>query len=301
VNACWPEFYYNGPSINGSSHEFSVSVLSQVNIPIVLIDACWPSGLEEPYSESVPVVMCDESGGGGGGDPGEDCCPSGYGDCGLPCYDDWDCWGFCNATYWVDRGYPPPPLGEYQWGWCDDWTPVLIDLDGDGFLMTPAAEGVDLDLSGNGKASKVAWTAAGANDGWLAIDVNGNGLIDGGAELFGNTSPQPNVPGRNGFKALAKYDQPVDGGNGDGLIDQSDTVYSRLLVWVDKNHNGISEPAELHTLAQLGITSISLSCKDSKWVDAHGNQFRYRAKVDPNKQGTTIAHWAYDVVLRVAK
>jgi hypothetical protein len=56
-------------------------------------------------------------------------------------------------------------------------------------------------------------------------------------------------------------------------------VYSRLLVWIDANHNGISEPEELHTLRELGIFRIDLRYALSSYTDAYGNQFRYVAKI----------------------
>jgi hypothetical protein len=172
-------------------------------------------------------------------------------------------------------------------------SPVVLDLDGNGFNLTDAANGVRFDISGTGNPIQMGWTAAGSTNAFLALP-GADGLVHNGQQLFGNFTPQPASDQPNGFAALAAYDDPSKGGNGDGIIDARDAVFSLLRLWIDANHDGISQPEELHTLPSLGVIAISLNYKRDDKTDDYGNAFRYRTRVNPEEH-TDVGKKAYDI------
>lgn len=199
-------------------------------------------------------------------------------------------------------GYHPgnPAGGNENAGCCcSDTSPVLINLDGNDFELTSPEDGVLFPIEGGAESIQIAWTVPGGNQGWLALDRNGNGRIDDGTELFGNHTPQPVSQEPNGFLALAVYDSAEHGGNGDGAISAADTIYGQLRLWIDRNHDGVSQPTELTTLSQSGVTEISLHYQARHRRDQYGNVFRYRAKVE-DAPGAKVGRWAWDVFLAPA-
>ncbi|MDB5602987.1 MAG: hypothetical protein JWN71_5031, partial [Xanthobacteraceae bacterium] len=127
--------------------------------------------------------------------------------------------------------------------------PIVLDLGNPGIALTSLEGGVQFDVNGDGVTDQVAWTAG--DDGILAFDVDGSGKIENGTEIF-----SPYFAGGNyvdGLEALATLDS-----NHDGKIDSADADFAKLTVWQDVNHDGVSEAGELKSLADLGITGISL-------------------------------------------
>ena len=235
------------------------------------------------------VMTCTNTGCGTCTCPSQNGC-SGYDINGYPIYNPDTC------------QYPPagcPTSWSLQGNCCyKDGSPIVIDISGDGFDLTDARNGVIFDLDTSGNKQRWSWTAPKVSNGWLVLDRDGDGLIDSGAELFGNFTPQPPSPDPNGFNALAVYDQKENGGNGNGQIDPGDTIYKSLMIWIDRNHDGISQRDELYHLADLGVESISLDYQLSKWTDQYGNIFRYKSKL--TIKNLPDDHWTYDVLLRRA-
>ena len=125
--------------------------------------------------------------------------------------------------------------------------PIMLDLDHNGYTFSDIGGGVQFDINADGHQDQIAWNTSG--DGILAYDVDGNGQIDNGSEIF-----TPNFAGGNyatGSEALASLDS-----NGDGVIDANDEAFAKLLIWQDFNKNGISDDGELTHLADHGIVGI---------------------------------------------
>lgn len=246
-------------------------------------------------STSTPVDGADGSG-GGAGSPGGTGTPGGVGAVGTPGTATVHTAGGCNYDSWEDCTGDWPPL-IWSWTQCQCIarpSPIIVDIEGDGFDLTSGLEGVRFDLYPDGVAEKLSWTAAGSDEALLVLDRNGNGTIDNGTELFGNFTPQPPSKTPNGFIALGVYDKPEHGGNGDGKINSLDKIFASLQLWQDVNHNGISEPSEIHGVRSLGVTTFELNFGEARQLDAHGNLFAYQARVHGTRGGT-VGVWAWDV------
>ncbi|MBK1812693.1 hypothetical protein JHL18_18905, partial [Clostridium sp. YIM B02505] len=133
------------------------------------------------------------------------------------------------------------------------YDPVVLDLNGDGISVSTVEKGVNFNLDDTGLAEKTQWI--GPNDGFLARDLNGNGLIDSGRELFGDrTLLSSGITAKDGLEAIKDIDA-----NKDNKIDINDSVYKELRIWQDSNSDGQVEQGELKTLEEAGITSINLA------------------------------------------
>ncbi|HEV2961625.1 MAG TPA: hypothetical protein VG649_07365 [Candidatus Angelobacter sp.] len=177
-------------------------------------------------------------------------------------------------------------------------SPIIIDTKDEGFLLTSAQAGVTFDITGTGQPIQLAWTTRGSHNAFLSLP-GPDGLVHNGKELFGNFTTQPASAHPNGFLALAEFDRPENGGNSDRVIDEKDAVFSRLRLWIDANHDGICQTEELHTLPELGVFSLALKYSESRRTDDFGNQFRYRARLNPgpNDGESDVGRWTYDVFL----
>ncbi|WP_191058537.1 calcium-binding protein [Geminicoccus harenae] len=125
-------------------------------------------------------------------------------------------------------------------------SPIAVDLDGDGLETVSISDSqVEFDLAGDGIQRKVGWLTG--DDGFIVIDRDGDGSIVDVSEMFGGANRG------EGFGELAALDT-----NGDGKLDAADSEFTNIAVWQDANENGVTDAGELHTLASLGITQISL-------------------------------------------
>jgi hypothetical protein len=144
--------------------------------------------------------------------------------------------------------------------------PLTLDLDGDGLETVAASVGVLFDHDGDGIKNGTGWIQA--DDGLLVLDRNGNGSIDSGRELFGDSTPLAGGgTAADGFAALAQEDTSLD-----GKVDAGDARWAGLRVWQDANQDGISQAGELRTLAALDIVSIQVAATAHSQTLPDGNR-----------------------------
>jgi hypothetical protein len=152
-------------------------------------------------------------------------------------------------------------------------SPIVIDLGNNGIKLGERGVGVYFDVNADGRREHVQWVRRGGDEGFLAMDLTGNGLIDDGAELFGVGTPLL-LEGRsapNGFVGLAQYDMRELGGNDDGLITVEDAIWPQLRIWLDLDANGVSIANEMRTLASFGITGLETIPRMRRYHDSAGN------------------------------
>lgn len=138
------------------------------------------------------------------------------------------------------------------------FSPLVFDLDGDGIELSSVDNAnIYWDGDEDGFAEQSGWVTG--DDGFLAIDLNGDGIVTDHTELFGSRI-------QDGFSALSVYDT-----NSDGVIDANDAQFNDLIVWVDANANAISETNEIYTLSDFNIVSIDLNASTPSNYFIEGN------------------------------
>nr|WP_321322495.1 hypothetical protein [uncultured Campylobacter sp.] len=137
------------------------------------------------------------------------------------------------------------------------YDPIALDLNNNGKIDTLSLEnGVFFDHNGDKVAFKSSWVNS--SDGILVRDIDGDGKITSGAELFGNFTKLKNGElAKNGAEALKDLDS-----DDNGVFDESDKAFNEILVWQDYNSNGKAESGELKSLSEHGIKSINLEFLD---------------------------------------
>ncbi|MBF0441613.1 MAG: hypothetical protein HQK54_06885 [Oligoflexales bacterium] len=175
-------------------------------------------------------------------------------------------------------------------------SPIVLDLDNKGISLTSVSEGVDFDLLAKGIV-RTAWIRG--DSALLVWDRFGNGQIKSGRELIGEATIVGKVKAKDGFDALYLFDRKENGGNQDGIIDKRDTIFKSLKVWVDRNHNGISEYSELKTLPEVKIRSLDIKGVRSKdrLTDRYGNDLSLQGsftREDGSRGLSTDVYFRYE-------
>jgi hypothetical protein len=173
------------------------------------------------------------------------------------------------------RGYPQRVLRPY-----DPGTPIVLSFDRAPVQWRGDDKAFEFEP---GQPRRSAWP--GASTPWLVRDLNGDGKIDSGRELFGSFTVLPDgSKAKNGFEALAALD------DGDGVLDARDPVFSQLLLWRDADGDRQVGPGELTPLRDAKVTRIELKFVDRPSCDPTGGCERERARFffDGEHEGAAI-------------
>lgn len=218
----------------------------------------------------------------------------------------------CSMAF-SQRGNCNPYDGTTTYG-----TPLVIAWHGLKFedAFTDPEHGVQFNLAGDegGRKPWVAWTKSDVDVEFLVLPDEKTGEVTSFKfHMFGNLTPQiphvgeklggdyPNPYKSNGFEALARYDLPQYGGNGDGKIDAQDAVWNKLRLWDNYTHDGIydpeKKPGEVRRIGDAGIIAIDVTNYEaSTVVDKSGNKQLWVGHL--MMAGASLEAVIYDVAFR---
>ncbi len=173
-----------------------------------------------------------------------------------------------------------PGIGCPEYWDCLMMCPLIIDVERDGFHFGGSGSTVFFDLLGDGVPDHLQWVLSGEDDAFLFMDLNQNGIVDDGSELFGSGTRlilEGDALALNGFLALAQFDLPGLGGNDNGQIDHEDDIWSVLNLWTDLNADAVSTPNEVRHIEIIGLSRLGIIPRTNGRIDEHGNGLRFWA------------------------
>ena len=130
--------------------------------------------------------------------------------------------------------------------------PTVVSVDPNSpYTFTGVQDGVLFDIDGDGDLDRVAWTVAATDVAFLVLDRDLNGRITSGLELIGDHTLPTATNGPHALLQLAANPATK------AVLDSDNPLFSRIRLWRDVNHNGMSEPGELraadHELSTIGL------------------------------------------------
>ncbi len=129
---------------------------------------------------------------------------------------------------------------------CD---PLVINLDSN--IANVSDQKIRFDIDGDGELDTV--NRLNSRSGYLSLDLNGDGKINDGTELFGTKSG-------DGFADLAKYDRDHN-----GWIDENDAIWDKLKIWVTDEYGH----EQLYSLSEAGIGALCLAKAATEFADTN--------------------------------
>jgi hypothetical protein len=167
------------------------------------------------------------------------------------------------------------------------------------FTVSAPENGVWFDIDGDGTREQVAWPNVGADIAFLAVDADGDGRITSGRELVG-TGMMPRAG--NALGALIELHKDT-GSALTGMLTADAPLYDQLLLWIDRNRNGIGEARELRP-AREAFTAIGLGGSSLHRADSRGNRVDWEGWMEirtggpdqttartPNEQRPRLRHY----------